>query len=229
MFYITNYPPLCKLTIFIFQEWTRYDVKSALHNVLREQKGRSIIIQMGDIPARDLDPDLRIALKSSVVIRWTDRMFWEKLRFFLPPGDSMGPPLHHMHAAQQHFPTAGVPLNGTMMAVNGNGNSAIQHYALPIYEVPHLPPLNGNILNGGNNGTTTLQPVPTSQYQAMLNGNGINGTTATLLHNGGVHHNTAGLRQTHLTLAAGNGGLQQQKLYHNGGRTLDSHISAKIY
>ena len=84
----------------------RYDVKSALHDVLRS-RGKSIVLFLGEIPFRELDPDLRVILKSAPCLHWSDRMFWEKLRFQLPPG-SCRPPL--------------------------------QHYSLPIYEVPHLPP-----------------------------------------------------------------------------------------
>lgn len=29
---------------------------------------------------------LRVILKSNTSIHWADRMFWEKLRFYLPPG-----------------------------------------------------------------------------------------------------------------------------------------------
>jgi hypothetical protein len=192
--------------------------------VLREQRGRAIIIQMGDIPARDLDPDLRLALKSSVVIRWTDRMFWEKLRFFLPPGDGVGPvPMHHQHATLHPH------------------HAAIQHYALPIYEVPHLPPgtgSNGLGLSPANGGTTTLMHSTPGHHQAILTNGGVNGTTTTLgllqqQHNGQYSAISAGtaLRPTHMTLSAAAGNHQQQKLlYHQaGGRTLDSHISAKIY
>ena len=69
---------------FVVHEWTRYDVRSALHEVLKS-RGKSIILVLGDIPYRDLDPDLRLYLKKNTTIHWSDRLFWDKLRFHLPP------------------------------------------------------------------------------------------------------------------------------------------------
>jgi len=69
---------------FVVHEWTRYDVRSALHEVLKS-RGKSIILVLGDIPYRDLDPDLRLYLKRNTTIHWSDRLFWDKLRFHLPP------------------------------------------------------------------------------------------------------------------------------------------------
>jgi len=69
---------------FVVHEWTRYDVRSALHEVLKS-RGKSIILVLGDIPYRELDPDLRLYLKRNTTIHWSDRLFWDKLRFHLPP------------------------------------------------------------------------------------------------------------------------------------------------
>jgi len=95
---------------FVIHEWSRYDVKSALHDVLKS-RGKSIILVLGDIPYRDLDPDLRHYLKSNTTIHWSDRLFWNKLRFHLPPVPSNS----------SRHPT--VPIN----------------YCHPIYEVPQYP------------------------------------------------------------------------------------------
>ena len=69
---------------FVVHEWSRYDVRSALHEVLKS-RGKSIILVLGDIPYRELDPDLRLYLKRNTTIHWSDRLFWDKLRFHLPP------------------------------------------------------------------------------------------------------------------------------------------------
>lgn len=95
---------------FVIHEWSRYDVKSALHDVLKS-RGKSLILVLGDIPYRELDPDLRHYLKSNTTIHWSDRLFWDKLRFHLPPVPS--------NSSQR--PT--VPIN----------------YCHPIYEVPQYP------------------------------------------------------------------------------------------
>ena len=110
---------------FLLHEWARYDVKSALADALRRGggRGRAIILFLGgDIPDRELDPDLRLILKASTKIHWSDRMFWEKLRFHMPPG----------------VPADSSAGGGNRTATaNGGGGT---HYSLPIYEVPHHLP-----------------------------------------------------------------------------------------
>lgn len=70
---------------FIKSEWCRYELKSAHHEVLRNRKNkRLIVIVLGEIPSRDLDPDIRLYLKSNTYIRWGDKNFWEKLRYAMP-------------------------------------------------------------------------------------------------------------------------------------------------
>lgn len=69
---------------FIHNEWCRFEFKSALHEVLKERRKRLIIILMGELPMRDLDPDLRLYLKTNTCIEWGDRQFWQKLRFSMP-------------------------------------------------------------------------------------------------------------------------------------------------
>ncbi len=80
---------------FVKSEWSRYDFKSGLHQALsstchqrgRRKRGprRLVVVLLGDVGSRrDLDPDLRMYLKSAVVLQWGDRLFWEKLRYALP-------------------------------------------------------------------------------------------------------------------------------------------------
>ena len=64
---------------YIVHEWSRYDVRSALHDVLKS-RGRAIILVLGDIPQHGLDPDLRHYMKTNTTIHWSDRLFWDKLR-----------------------------------------------------------------------------------------------------------------------------------------------------
>ena len=65
---------------FLVHEWSRFEVKSALHDVLKSGGQRTIILLVGEVSPRDLDPDLRLAVKANPTIHWSDRMFWEKLR-----------------------------------------------------------------------------------------------------------------------------------------------------
>ena len=79
---------------FLKSEWSRYDYKSGLHQAMKCNRGsksgggrgnKMIVIILGDVSSRDLDPDLRLYLKTSgVVLKYGDRMFWQKLRYALP-------------------------------------------------------------------------------------------------------------------------------------------------
>ena len=69
---------------FIENEWCRFQFKSAHHEVLKKRRKRLIVIVLGDIPSKDLDPDLRLYLKTNTCIHTGDKMFWEKLRFAMP-------------------------------------------------------------------------------------------------------------------------------------------------
>lgn len=72
---------------FIKSEWSRYDYKSALHQAFRQNSSKNkrlIIITLGGVSGRDVDPDLRLYLKNSLVLNWGDGMFWQRLRYALP-------------------------------------------------------------------------------------------------------------------------------------------------
>lgn len=69
---------------FLQSEWCRFEFKSALHEVLKDRRRRMIVILLGDIPQRDLDPDIRLYLKTNTCIEWGDRLFWQKLKFAMP-------------------------------------------------------------------------------------------------------------------------------------------------
>ncbi|XP_063242525.1 toll-like receptor 6 [Bacillus rossius redtenbacheri] len=69
---------------FLQSEWCRFEFKSALHEVLKDRRRRLIVVLLGDVPQKDLDPDLRLYLKTNTCIEWGDRLFWQKLRFAMP-------------------------------------------------------------------------------------------------------------------------------------------------
>lgn len=69
---------------FLQSEWTRFEFKSALHAALRGKRNRLVAITLGDLPTRDLDPDLRVCLRSATVLSANDKLFWAKLRCALP-------------------------------------------------------------------------------------------------------------------------------------------------
>ncbi|XP_018323682.1 toll-like receptor Tollo [Agrilus planipennis] len=87
---------------FIKSEWCRFEFKSAHHQVLKDRRKRLIVILLGDLPQKDLDPDIRLYLKTNVYLQWGDKMFWEKLKFALPDvpnqrrrGSVRNPHVHH--------------------------------------------------------------------------------------------------------------------------------------
>ncbi|XP_055597693.1 toll-like receptor Tollo [Uranotaenia lowii] len=81
---------------FIKSEWCRFEFKSAHHQVLRDRRRRLIVILLGEVPQKDLDPDIRLYLKTNTYLQWGDKLFWEKLRFALPdvPNNQRRRPQH---------------------------------------------------------------------------------------------------------------------------------------
>jgi hypothetical protein len=128
---------------FILHEWSRYDIRSALHDVLtarREARPPAIVLVLGDIPHRELDPDLRTCLRRSIMIRWSDRLFWSKLRFYLPP---QSPSSGGGSAASSYSTTSS-------SSPAGRPAVAVPNYCVPIYEVPH----HGVVGGGGGGGVS---------------------------------------------------------------------------
>lgn len=87
---------------FIKSEWGRYEFKSAHHQVLRDRRKRLIVVLLGDVQQKDLDPDIRLYLKTNVYLRWGEKLFWEKLKYALPDvsnhrlcGSTRGSHVHH--------------------------------------------------------------------------------------------------------------------------------------
>jgi len=70
---------------FLKGEWCRYEFKSAHLEVLRtNHRHKLILIFIGEINGKDFDPDIRYWLKTSTVLQWGEKMFWEKLRYAMP-------------------------------------------------------------------------------------------------------------------------------------------------
>ncbi|XP_014259132.1 toll-like receptor Tollo [Cimex lectularius] len=91
---------------FIKSEWCRFEFKSAHHQVLRDRRRRLIVIVLGEVPQKDLDPDIRLYLKTNTYLQWGDKLFWEKLKFALPDVPNNQRPksnhLHGRHAVHHH-------------------------------------------------------------------------------------------------------------------------------
>ncbi|QQP31408.1 Tolllike receptor 6 [Caligus rogercresseyi] len=73
---------------FLKSEWRRYNYKSGLHQAMggtfKATSSHLIVIILGNVALRDLEPDIRHYFASCRTLRWGERMFWDKLRYFLP-------------------------------------------------------------------------------------------------------------------------------------------------
>ncbi|XP_018320948.1 toll-like receptor 7 [Agrilus planipennis] len=69
---------------FLQTEWSRYELRQALHEALKGRVFKLIILEEGPIPEAELDLELRPYLKTGHRIRWNDKRFFEKLRYALP-------------------------------------------------------------------------------------------------------------------------------------------------
>lgn len=95
---------------FVKSEWSRYEFKSAHHQVLRDRRKRLIVVVLGDVPPKDLDPDLRLYLKNNTYLQWGEKLFWERLRFALPDvpnnqrhkNNRQRHPHHHLNHHHHH-------------------------------------------------------------------------------------------------------------------------------
>ena len=112
---------------FINSEWRRYEFRSAHHEVLRDRRRRLIVILLGEVSPGDLDPDLRLYLKTNTWLRWGDTNFWHKLKFALP--DAKPPSINHqVRVIQQQVQEQEVPHESQDIQLQLQSSSLPQHY-----------------------------------------------------------------------------------------------------
>lgn len=68
---------------FLYNEWSRFEVKSAIHEILKRRR-KLIFVLYGNLPRRDIDSDMRMYLRTNTCIEWDDKKFWQKLRLAMP-------------------------------------------------------------------------------------------------------------------------------------------------
>ncbi|KAB0803691.1 hypothetical protein PPYR_00661 [Photinus pyralis] len=75
---------------FLQTEWSRFELRQALHEALKGRVFKLVILEEGPIPEAELDPELRPYLKTGQRVRWGERRFWEKLRYAMPSVEPRG-------------------------------------------------------------------------------------------------------------------------------------------
>nr|ANG08900.1 toll family protein LongTollB [Parasteatoda tepidariorum] len=69
---------------YLKSEWCIYELKAAHHETQINRRHRVIVVLLDKISFKQLEPDVRICLRSATLVHWGDRRFWEKLRFAMP-------------------------------------------------------------------------------------------------------------------------------------------------
>ena len=69
---------------FIESEWTRPEVRAALTGFLRKPRVQLVAVMLNSCAEDQTDPELSLLLRSSIAIKWGERNFWPKLRYYLP-------------------------------------------------------------------------------------------------------------------------------------------------
>lgn len=75
---------------FLQTEWSRFELRQALHEALKGRVFKLVILEEGPLPEAELDPELRPYLKTGHRVRWGEKRFWEKLRYAMPSVEPRG-------------------------------------------------------------------------------------------------------------------------------------------
>lgn len=117
---------------FIKSEWCRFEFKSAHHQVLRDRRKRLIVVLLGEVPQKDLDPDIRLYLKTNYYLQWGDKLFWEKLRYALPDVPNNQRHANPVRAPHVHHHVHRHSGRGQAPNPPGSGNNASRTVAIHI-------------------------------------------------------------------------------------------------
>nr|CAD7205431.1 unnamed protein product [Timema douglasi] len=74
---------------FLQNEWERPEFKTAIQVALEQtrialRRNKVIFLSTTDLQSLNMDPDLKVLLRTSTVISWGEKHFWEKLRYGMP-------------------------------------------------------------------------------------------------------------------------------------------------
>ena len=83
---------------FLKTEWGRYDYKSGLLQAVNNGSKKIVLVVLGSLEGSLLDPNMRLLLKTNIVLHWGEQLFWEKIKYLLPDQAE--------HRAQPQTPSA---------------------------------------------------------------------------------------------------------------------------
>ena len=153
---------------FLKSEWSRFDYKSGLHGALRPDRKKLIVIMLGDVATRDIDPDLRLYLKTSHVLHWGESRFWEKLKYALPDKKKILTNSGHSSVVSSTTSVLSSVANSSLQ----NGLNQHQIYHQPRYATHQRPiqsPAMAAMVNN-NHHIYNMPGQPTSQPQSAYGG-----------------------------------------------------------
>lgn len=70
---------------FLKNEWKKIEFKKIFYEILKTKKRKKLIIVFLDnFDDKNFDPELKLILKTNFILKWSEKLFWEKFKFFLP-------------------------------------------------------------------------------------------------------------------------------------------------
>lgn len=70
---------------FLKNEWKKIEFKKIFYEILKTKKRKKlVIIFLDNFENKNFDPELKLILKTNFILRWSEKLFWEKFKFFLP-------------------------------------------------------------------------------------------------------------------------------------------------
>lgn len=163
---------------FLQTEWTRYDVKRAIHESLRGRPHKLVMIEDSDVTL-DAENDIELLpyMKTSAVkrIRRNDRQFWDKLRYALPSDDrvirSNNYTLDHQRPGYQsqtlpHHHTVAMH-HERFKHANGNGTMIYHHHHHHRQAPPpaYNPEMDETNYSSATTATPSPRPARRDQFQ----------------------------------------------------------------
>ncbi|ODM99856.1 Protein toll [Orchesella cincta] len=211
---------------FLQNEW-RFEFKSALAAL--RKRNRLICVTLGDLPARDLEPDLRVFLNKATLLSANDKLFWSKLKCALPEprppfssrtlvsrpgsgGSDSGANSVHNYTPSSLGGCSTLPLNISDSSCNSN---YLHHLNLNQQQLhPHHHTM-----------TMSHHPPPTHQFFSNTLGGG--NTNGFLLQNG---NNTTSHHHHHLNgISNGNCNNPNNNSSHSDSNGNNGAVSVPLY